>query len=193
MIRFAEETDIPQILDIYGPYILNTTASFEYTVPTREEFIARFRGITSQFPWLVWEENGQILGYAYGSAPFERAAYQWSAEASVYLRPEAQGRGIGRQLYRVLEELLKSQGYARIYAIITSENRASLAFHRALGYREVAELPGCGIKFGRVLGIKWMEKQLISDEIPSNPPKEWRHIVKIDRKFDHILAKMTLS
>ena len=193
MIRFAEEADIPQILDIYGPYILNTTASFEYTVPTVEEFTARFRGITDRFPWLVWEEAGVVLGYAYGSAPFERAAYQWAAEASVYLRPRVRGRGIGKTLYRVLEALLGMQGYTVIYAIITSENRDSLAFHEALGYREVAELPDCGFKFGRVLGVKWLEKRLISGDFPSEAPVKWRSIVKNDRNFLHNLAKMTLS
>ena len=65
MIRIAAKADIPAILDIYAPYILNTTATFEYTVPSLEEFTARFENVTSQFPWLVWEENGTVLGYAY--------------------------------------------------------------------------------------------------------------------------------
>ena len=69
MIRIATEADIPAILEIYGPYILTSTASFEYTVPTEAEFLQRFRTITAQFPWLVWEEDAQILGYAYGSPP----------------------------------------------------------------------------------------------------------------------------
>ncbi len=193
MIRFATEGDIPQILDVYSPYIMNTTASFEYTVPSLEEFTARFRTVTNQFPWLVWEEDGQILGYAYGSAPFERAAYRWSAEASVYLRREAQGRGIGKKLYALLEELLKRQGYAVIYAIVTSENTASRRFHEALGYRTVAELPGCGFKFGRELGIVWLEKRLFSGEIPSAAPAAWKAIVNFDRNCDDILANLTLS
>ena len=91
MIRIATEQDIPAILEIYGPYVQNTAISFEYTVPTLQEFTMRFRAITAQFPWLVWDENGKILGYAYGSAPFERVAYQWCAEDSLYLLPEAQG------------------------------------------------------------------------------------------------------
>ena len=73
MIRFATEKDIPAILDIYGPYVLHTAISFEYSVPTLEEFTERFLGITKQFPWLVWEEDGVVLGYAYGSLPFGRA------------------------------------------------------------------------------------------------------------------------
>ena len=96
MIRLACEADVPEILDIYGPYVLTTTYTFEYDVPTAEAFLERFRTITKKFPWLVWEEDGKILGYAYGSAPFERAAYSWCAEDSLYLRPEAKGRGIGK-------------------------------------------------------------------------------------------------
>ena len=83
MIRFARESDIPAILDIYGPYVLNTATSFEYSVPTLEEFTERFRSITAQFPWLVWEDNGAVLGYAYGSLPFSRAAYRWCSASSI--------------------------------------------------------------------------------------------------------------
>ena len=74
MIRMAQAEDIPAILDIYAPYVLNTTATFEYTVPALAEFSARFADITKQFPWLVWEKDGKVLGYAYASAPFARAA-----------------------------------------------------------------------------------------------------------------------
>ena len=193
MIRLAREGDIPRILEIYGPYIINTTASFEYTVPTQAEFTQRFRRITEKYPWLVWEENGQVQGYAYGSAPFERAAYQWSAEVSIYLTPEAQGKGIGRKLYAALEKLLQFQGFAVVYAIITSENLGSRSFHARMGYSAVAELPGCGFKFGRELGIIWMEKRLFTGEIPSEEPKWWNGIVKNDRNFFDNLDNLTLS
>ena len=98
-IRIATENDLPQILAIYGPYVENTTISFEYDIPTAEAFRDRFRSITKQFPWLVWEEDGAILGDAYGCAPLERAAYRWCAEPSIYQMPEARGKGIGRKLY----------------------------------------------------------------------------------------------
>ena len=91
MIRIAEERDVAEILSIYAPYVQNTTYSFEYDVPRLEAFLERFRTITTRFPWIVWEEEGKILGYAYGSEPFARAAYRWSCESSVYLRPEARG------------------------------------------------------------------------------------------------------
>ena len=113
-IRQATVQDIPRILEIYGPYVETTAYSFEYTVPTEEEFSRRLQSYTAQFPWLVWEEDGHLLGYAYASAPFSRAAYRWCAEVSAYIRPEAHGRGIGRQLYDALEQLLWRQGYQHL-------------------------------------------------------------------------------
>ena len=176
MIRMAMEADVPAMLAIYSPYVLNTTASFEYEPPTEAEFLARFRGITDRFPWLVWEEEGEILGYAYGSLPFERAAYAWCAEASVYLKSEARGRGIGKKLYEALEKFLRAQGYCKVYAIITSENAASLAFHRKMGYKFTGEFPNCGYKFGRWMGVIWMEKVLENSGHMTKFPVSWRKI-----------------
>ena len=152
-IRPATAQDVPRILEIYAPYVETTAISFEYTVPTLEVFTQRFLSIAAKFPWLVWEEDGSVLGYAYGSLPFERAAYQWSAEASIYLCPEAQGKGIGRKLYTALEDILRQQGYRKVYAIITTANEATVAFHEAVGYRHTATFPDCGYKFGTWYGI----------------------------------------
>ena len=193
MIRIATTDDIPQILAIYGPYIEHSTASFEYTVPTEEAFRERFLRITKQFPWLVWEEEGRILGYAYASRPFERAAYQWCAEDSLYLLPQAQGKGIGKKLLTALEKILTYQGYRVVYAIITSENERSLAFHRHCGYEFLAEMPHCGVKFGKSLGIVWMEKRLSSVEIPSITPLSWPEIGQNKRSFSDILDILSLS
>jgi phosphinothricin acetyltransferase len=166
----ATAQDVPRILEIYGPYVENTAISFEYTVPTLAEFTQRFLGITAQFPWLVWEENGTVLGYAYGSLPFERAAFQWCAEASIYLCPEACGKGIGKKLYAELEQILQRQGYRKVYAIITTANKPSVAFHEAVGYRLTATMPNCGYKFGQWYGTVWMEKDLNTwDSPPRNP------------------------
>lgn len=193
MIRVAEERDVPAILEIYAPYILTSTATFEYTVPSREEFSERFRSITAQFPWLVWEENGRILGYAYASAPYSRAAYAWCAEPSVYLLPRAQGRGIGRQLYAALEKILNYQGYQVLYALITQENQGSFQFHLRMGYQFSVLFPDCGFKFGRWLGLIWMEKRLKSVEIPSNPPTPWESIRQNPQKIFDILDTFSLS
>lgn len=193
MIRLATPADIPAILEIYGPNITNTTNSFEYTIPTLEEFHHRFHSITEQFPWLVWEEDGTVLGYAYASLPFHRAAYAWSCEVSIYVAPQAHKKGIGRRLYSALEQILFYQGYRVIYAVVTEENRDSVAFHERVGYRYVATLPGCGFKFGRQLGIVWLEKRSDSADIPHNPPISWSAIVENSEKFSHILATLSLS
>lgn len=177
-IRVATAGDLPRILEIYAPYVENTTVSFEYTVPTAEEFSTRFRAVTEQFPWLVWEEKGRILGYAYASAPFERAAYRWCAEPSIYLAPEAHRQGIGRKLYAALEAILQKQGYRLLYAIITDENEGSLLFHSSLGYTHLTHFPGCGWKFGRRLGIRWMQKELPFVENSENPPLPWKKVVE---------------
>ena len=193
MIRIGAEADVPAILDIYAPYILDTTVTFEYEIPTEAEFLARFRSITARYPWLVWEEDGRILGYAHGSAPFQRAAFRWSCEASVYLRPAARGRGIGTRLYAALERLLALQGHRLCYAVITSENQASLAFHRQRGYRFTAEMPGCGYKHGRWLGVTWMEKTLNPVSSPSSFPVDWCVIRQDAQKISDILDTLTLS
>ena len=187
MIRIATEADVPAILDVYAPYILDTTVTFEYEVPTQTEFLERFRRVTERYPWLVWEEDGQILGYAHGSAPFERAAFRWSCEASVYLRSDARGRGIGRRLYTALEKLLAYQGHRLCYAIITTENEASLAFHRNMGYTVTAELPGCGYKLGRWLGVTWVEKTLNLVYFPSSFPTDWKKLCQDAQKFPDFL------
>ncbi len=192
MLRIAVKEDIPAILDIYGPYILTTTASFEYTVPSPEEFTARFESYTHQFPWLVWEEQGQLLGYAYASPPYSRAAYAWCAEPSVYLKPEAHRRGIGSALYAALEQILAYQGYQVLYALITQENEASVRFHLHAGYSHRAFFPDCGFKFGRWLGLYWMEKRLKAVETPILPPESWSSIVRNVQKFGDILSILSL-
>lgn len=193
MIRMATMSDIPAMLEIYAPYVLNTTNSFEYEVPSAQVFAERLQNYTKQFPWLVWEENGAVLGYAYASLPFSRAGYRWSCEVSIYLDPKIHGKGIGRKLYAVLEHILWQQGYRVIYAIVTSENTGSLAFHQKVGYRFCAELPGIGFKHGRRLSVTWLEKQSNSVDLPTTPPTPWLSIVENDGKLANILAILSLS
>ena len=169
MIRAASLRDVPAMLDIYRPYVLETAYTFEYEVPSVKEFEARFLQISAAFPWLVWEEDGVILGYAYGDRAFVRAAYQWDADLSIYLRPDCRGRGIGRRLYEALEDLLRQQGYFVAYGLVTDANADSCAFHRSMGYREASYLRNCGVKFGCWYGVIWFEKRL-QDGLPQEPP-----------------------
>ena len=193
MIRIAVEEDVPAMLAIYAPYILTTTYTFEYEVPSQEEFLGRFRAITAQFPWLVWEEAGKILGYAYASAPFERSAYRWCAEDSVYLATEAQGKGVGTKLLQALEKILALQGYRRVYAIITAENQTSLDFHRKMGYGTVGHFPICGFKFGRWLAVTWLDKELQIVESPNQFPLSWLSIMQDGQRNSDILDILSLS
>ena len=192
-IRMAKTADLPQILAIYGPYVTNTAHSLEYSVPSLDEFTRRYLDITRQFPWLVWEEDGQILGYAYGSLPFGRAGYRWCAEASVYLHPQALRRGIGTRLYAALEEILRRQGYRTVYVIITGTNETSLAFHKAVGYHHTARFPLCGYKFDTWLDVIWMEKPLAAVDSPTTFPISWTDVVTSDRKLSDILDTLSLS
>ena len=193
MIRPATEKDVPEILEIYAPYVENTTITFEYDVPCRKSFLQRFHEITAQYPWLVWEEDGRILGYAYAAAPYSRAAFSWCAEPSIYLRPEAKGRGIGRKLYAVLEEILSRQGYQLLYALITSENKDSIDFHRKMAYEMKVDFPNCGYKFGRWLGLVWMEKRLKIVHSPNGFPVPWLAVVQGAESFSNILDNLSLS
>ena len=193
MIRNATEAAVPAILSIYAPYVLHSTATFEYDVPGQAEFLQRFRDITAQFPWLVWEEGGKILGYAYASRPYARAAYSWCAEPSIYLLPQARGKGIGSKLYAVLEECLRLQGYQLLYALVTGENTDSLRFHERLGYFTRVNFPDCAWKFGRSLGVSWMEKRISLVEPVSNFPTPWPCIMQNAQKFSDILDTLSLS
>ena len=170
VIRLARDTDVPGILEIYRPYILQTTASFEYEVPAEAAFAERFREITSRGPWLVCQEGEVLLGYAYLDRAFERAAYRWAADLSIYLRMDARRQGLGRLLYTLLERMAALQGYQLLYGLVTSGNEASCRFHEAMGYRQTAVLPDCGYKMGRWYGVIWYEKRLCPPLPPLQPP-----------------------
>ena len=166
----AREADVSAILAVYAPYITATAITFEYEVPSETDFCARFRDITSRGPWLVAEEAGQILGYAYLDRAFVRAAYSWAADLSVYLRPEARGRGLGRAFYTLLERMAALQGYQVLYGLVTTDNEASCRFHQAMGYRLLCCMPDCGFKLGRWHGVNWYEKRLCPPEAPGAMP-----------------------
>ena len=192
MIRIAAIEDVPEMLAIYAPYVENTTVSFEYEPPTLEEFTRRFRTYTRQFPWLVWEEDGKILGYAYASAPFTRAAYGWCAEPTIYLRPEACGKGISHALYDTLENILFRQGYQVLYALVCGENGPSRRFHEKRGYHITAEFPDIGFKMGRWLSLIWYEKRQKIVKSPSILPRQWSEVVHNAESLDDILGNLSI-
>lgn len=167
----ATKADVPAMLDIYGPYVRESTYTFEYEVPSKEEFEERFGKISARYPWIAWEEKGEILGYAYADEAFVRAAYSWDADLSVYLNQNARGRGIGARLYGCLEELVCRLGYHNLYGIVTGENTASQRFHEKCGYVLQGTLEKSGYKLGRWIDVLWYAKRLRGVCDPGDMPK----------------------
>lgn len=159
-IRFAAAADAPALLAIYAPYVEETSISFEYVPPSLEEFEGRMREISAGYPYLVYEEDGAILGYAYGHRAMERAAYGWNAELSVYVDRSCLGRGIGSRLYRCLMDLLQLQGVRNVCGVVTHPNPPSEALHRRLGFQLTARFPAAGYKQGRWRDVLWFGKVL---------------------------------
>lgn len=170
-IRPVRPEDAPALLDIYAPYILATAVTFEVAPPSAGEFAQRIAGITARFPYLAVEgENGRLAGFAYAHPAAERAAYQWNAELSVYLRGDSCGRGLGSRLYAALIGLLGPLGYRNLYALITLPNPASLALHARMGFRTLAVQRRAGYKLGRWHDVAWLEKPLGPYGAEPRPP-----------------------
>ena len=138
----------------------NTAITFEYTVPTPEDFRERIARTLDRYPYLVAQLNGTVMGYAYASAFHPRAAYDWSAEVSIYVSEDARGSGIGTRLYAALEDILKQQNIVNVNACIAFPNPGSISFHEKLGYQTVGHFTKCGYKLGRWWDMIWMEKML---------------------------------
>ncbi|AKD56443.1 GNAT family N-acetyltransferase [Spirosoma radiotolerans] len=167
-IRFATLADVPAILAIYAPYITDSVISFEYEVPTLAEFSERVRVIQTQFPYLVAELDGRVLGYAYASKHRDRTAYQWSVETSVYVHPDGHRQGIARQLYTTLLTYLRRQGYINAFAGITSPNPSSEAFHRAMAFTHIGTYSNIGYKMGSWHSVSWFQLALQAHKV--DPP-----------------------
>ncbi len=165
VIRLATVEDAPKLLEIYRYYVESTAITYEYDVPSLEEFEKRIENVLKNFPYLVAEQDGTILGYAYASKFHERAAYQWSVEMSIYLDKDQKRNGLGRMLYEELEKRLKDQGILNLYACIGYPEKEdeyltydSVRFHEKMGYKLIGEFHKCGKKFDRWYNMVWMEK-----------------------------------
>jgi len=164
-IRTASAADAAEIQKIYTPYVNDTAITFEYEVPSVEEFAARITRILQRYPFLVAEKEGQIIGYAYVSAFRTRAAYDWAVETSIYLRQDCRREGLGKRLYLLLEEILKKQHILNLYACIAYTAKedphltnVSVTFHEHLGYKINGHFTRCGYKFSTWYDMVWMEK-----------------------------------
>ena len=148
-IRLARPTDAPAIQAIYAPVVRDTAISFEYEVPSVREMQRRIEEVLAVRPWLVFESDGGVLGYAYARPYRERAAYAWGVEAGIYVDTAAQQRGIGRRLYGTLFDVLRALGYCQVWASATVPNESSERLHACMGFELVGRFPAAGYKFGR--------------------------------------------
>lgn len=173
-LRVATPQDAPELLAVYAPYVTDTAISFEWQVPGLEEFRGRIRRTLQKYPYLVAVRGEEILGYAYTGPFVGRAAYDWGAETSIYLRRDCRRQGVGRALYAALAGISRAQNIHTLYACIGWPKREdqyltqnSAQFHAHLGFKQVGTFENCGWKFNRWYDMIWMEKQL--SPLPEHP------------------------
>ncbi len=171
IVRLAEpETDAAAVAEIYRPAVETSLASFEEHAPTSAEMAERMRATLERTPWLVADQDGTVVGYAYAGPHHQRPGYRWSVNISVYVAPEHAGRGVGRRLYEKLLALLRRQGFVNVYAGITLPNPASIALHEAIGLRRIAIYEGVGFKHGGWHDVAWYHLRLaVPAGVPSEP------------------------
>ena len=167
IIREAKVSDAKRLLEIYEPYVKDTAISFEYKVPSVEEFEERIRHVTEKYPYIVCLKGDKILGYAYASAYSSREAYNWTAASSIYVEKEFHRMGAGALLYKELEERLRKLGVVNLLAgvaYIETEDKYltkdSYNFHIKMGYEKVAHMKGIGKKFNHWYDLIWLQKKL---------------------------------
>lgn len=163
MIRVATPDDAAAIAALYAPHVLTGTASFETEPPDTTEMTARMaRVLDKGWPWLVWDEAGDILGYAYAAQFRDRAAYRQTCENSIYVAKGAERRGIGAALLAALFDAARAAGFAEMIAVIGDGggNLASIGLHRAAGFDDAGRLRNVGRKFGTLLDVAYMQKSL---------------------------------
>ncbi|MBB5888168.1 GNAT family N-acetyltransferase [Lactovum miscens] len=165
--RLARGEDAPNLLKIYKPYVEKTAITFEYEVPSIEEFRQRIIKISSIFPYIiVMDDNDKIIGYAYANRYRERKAYDWVVELSIYIDENECGNHVGYKLYKRLLNTLTFLNYQRAYACITYPNKLSHSFHEKFGFREIGVMEKSGYKFNQWWGVEWMDLALQeSDEV----------------------------
>ena len=171
MLRLARASDAAAVADIYRPAVTERATSFELEAPDATEMSRRIAACLERTPWLVAEEKGRVLGYAYAGPHRTRAAYQWSVEVSAYVDENAHRRGVGRALYEALFRVLVLQGFRNAYAGITLPNAASDGFHRSLGFTRVGVFRKVGFKLDKWHDVAWLERPLVTadDTLPVPP------------------------
>ncbi|MCY1152766.1 MAG: GNAT family N-acetyltransferase [Sphaerochaetaceae bacterium] len=178
LIRLVREDDVREILDIYAPYVKNTSITFECTTPSLKDFNKKVSKVTSFYPFLVCEVNNSVIGYAYADRIREREAYDWDVELSIYLNQNYSNLGIGKILYEALLDILKLQNIYNAYGVITLPNKASVKLHKKLGFKEIGVFHNTGFKFNKWYDVIWFEKTIQSLQTPPDKIKPFSAIDK---------------
>jgi L-amino acid N-acyltransferase YncA len=157
MIRPATTDDAAQISDIYNHYVTHTTVTFDERPVTPEDMTQQIVEVLEGLPWLVWDEDGRVRGFAYSSKWKGRCAYRYSVESTVYLDPVAIGKGIGSHMYQVLFAELRQRGMHTVLAGISLPNEASVALHEKFGFQKVAHFKEVGRKFEKWIDLGYWQ------------------------------------
>jgi L-amino acid N-acyltransferase YncA len=168
-VRPATIADAEACAAIYAPYVTGTAISFEAEPPSPEAMGRRIAAALDRHDWLVLEDDGRVVGYAYGGPYKEREAYRWACEVSVYVEQGRRRKGAGRDLYETLFRRLSARGYTMAIAGMTLPNDASVGLHRALGFEPVGTYRRIGYKDGRWHDVAWAQRPLAT---PGDPPAE---------------------
>jgi L-amino acid N-acyltransferase YncA len=191
-IRFATPADAPAVAEIYGPFCEDSPITFETERPTVAEIEGRIRKIIERFPWLVYENGKEVLGYAYAGPHRDRAAYRWSVDVAIYVSGKCQAQGFGTALYTVLFELLRIQGFFQAYAGITLPNPASIRLHQRLGFEPVGIFKQVGYKANAWHDVSWWALILQTADRPPSETLLIRDVLKREDFRAAIQAAETL-
>jgi len=159
-IRIAKISDGQDIADIYGPIVRDTSISFEEAPPSAKEMANRIESTLITHPWLVAEQDGRVVAYAYATQHRTRAAYQWSCDVSVYVGENTRRSGVARALYDCLFAILLTQGFATAFAGIALPNDASVGFHKSMGFEAIGIYRRVGFKNGSWRDVIWWSRTL---------------------------------
>ncbi len=173
-VRPVQISDADFCLRLYSKYVVDSAVSFELEAPSLEEFSNRIETISKRFPYLIAEESGSAVGYAYASAYRDRAAYQWNVEVSIYVEERSKKSGVATKLYTELFSELERIHICKAFAVIALPNEASVGFHQKMGFEKFATYRNVGFKLNQWHDVLWMEKIIQSPEAPS-PPLYWNY------------------
>jgi len=160
VIRNVCLDDVEAILKIYSPYIETSATSFEEKIPSINSFSKRVKDISSKFPYIIAKYDGVTVGYAYATALRSRSAYRWSVETTVYVSKNHHRKGVGRELYKNLFEILRKQNFKNAFAAISLPNQGSRNLHMRMGFEKIGVYKNVGFKLDQWWDVEWWQLEL---------------------------------